>query len=86
MTIHTDCRKVQILARDIGVLCLAMLNEAKELEHELTRLKQTLGDDGMELIEGCLSKILDELGQCQSDMTGLTKHLITYAAALRATK
>ena len=86
MTINTDYEQVRVLARDMGVLCQHMHIEANELESELTRLKKTLGDDGIERIEACLSDILDKLGEDRQALLALAKHMTAYADGLEQTK
>ena len=86
MKVNTDCGQVRDIARTVGGQCLAMLEQAKELESDLARLKKTLGDDGMEVIDTCLKEILDRLSESQQDMVALTKHLMAFADALERTK
>ena len=86
MIIHANYQEVRALARQIGTLCLTMLELGKELEGDLNTLKKTLSDDGIEEIDRCLNGIFDALGLCQTDMIELSKTLFAHAARLEATK
>lgn len=86
MIIHSNYQDIRALVRDVGLLCLTMLMEAKELEIELNTLKKTFSDDGILEIDRCLGDFFDTIDQYQTDMTNLTKLLHDYADDLEATK
>ena len=86
MIINTDYAQVRDMARNIGVQCLAMLEQARELSGDLARLKKTLGDDGMEAVDRCVNDMMTALDERQQDMVALTKHLMSYADGLAQTK
>ncbi len=84
--IHSNYHEIRVLVREIAMLCLTMLTEAKELESELNTLKKSFSDDGIREIDRCMGEIFDTIDRYQGDMADLTKLLQHYADGLEATK
>ncbi len=84
--IHLNYKDVHDLVRGIGLLCMTMLQEARQLENELNTLQKTFSDDGMEEINRCLGEFFDAIDGYQNDMVSLANLLRDYANAMEATK
>lgn len=84
--IHLNYKDVHDLVNGIGLLCLTMLQEARQMENELHTLEKTCSDDAMEEISRCLGEFLGAIDGYQNDMISLANLLRDYANAMEATK